>query len=444
MLDMKVGILGGGLTGLTMGNLLNCSFEVLEKESECGGLCRTLQDQGFTFDYGGCHILFSKDDDALRFLLNALRDNKSKNRRNNKVLYKDHYIKYPFENGLHDLPLEDNYECLYHFVQNLIARGKGEINSPENFKEWCTFTFGRGIADKYLIPYNQKIWKFDPGDMSAHWVEGRVPQPPAEDVIKSSLGIETEGYTHQLYYYYPIIGGIQAVISALEVPISSRVTTGFEVTTLARDGHGWQVSDGKITKSFDRLVSTIPIFDLVAALEGVPAMVQNAVQQLKYNRLITVLIGINTPNLSDLTALYIPDRQILPHRLGFPSSFSPRCAPHGKASILAEITCPSDGDEIWNTSDRAIADRVVGDIVKLGIVGNKSDICYTKVMRSQYAYVIYDLDYLRNIRIIREFFKSLDITLLGRFSEFEYLNMDACVRRAMTIAEELNRDDGCD
>lgn len=439
---MRIGILGGGLSGLTLGNLLRHDFEILEKDSECGGLCRTLQDQGFTFDYGGCHILFSKDAEALDFVLNALGGNKTRNRRNNKVLYKGHYVKYPFENGLHDLPVEDNFECLYEFVQNLIAREKGGINPPKNFKEWCISTFGRGIAEKYLIPYNQKIWKFDPEDMSAHWVADRVPQPPAEDVIKSSLGIETEGYTHQLYYYYPIVGGIQAVIRALEERIASKIITGFEVTTVARDGHRWQVSDGKNTKSFDRLISTIPIFDLVKALEHVPAVVQEAMRQLKYNRLITVLIGINTPRLNDFTALYIPDRRVVPHRLGFLANFSPNCAPDGKSSILAEITCSLADNEIWNASDQAVVDRVVGDISQLGIIGAAGDICYSKVKRTQYAYVIYDLDYPQNIRIIRNFFDGLGITLLGRFSEFEYLNMDACVRRAMTRAEELNRDAG--
>ena len=66
------------------------------------------------------------------------------------------------------------------------------------------------------------------------------------------------------------------------------------------------------------------------------------------------------------------------------------------------------------------------------------DVCYSKVVRSEYGYVVYDLDYLRNIKIVREFFEGLGITLGGRFSQFEYLNMDACVRAAMTVAEELN------
>lgn len=162
---MKTAILGGGLTGLTLGYFLNqrrIDFEILEKESECGGLMRTLQEDGFTFDYGGSHILFTKDKEVLDFTVNLLGDNKIKNRRNTKILYKGHYVKYPFENGLADLPKEDNFECLYYFIQNIIKKEKGELKRPNNLKEWFYYTFGKGISEKYLIPYNEKIWKYPP------------------------------------------------------------------------------------------------------------------------------------------------------------------------------------------------------------------------------------------------------------------------------------------
>jgi protoporphyrinogen oxidase len=437
---MKVGILGGGLSGLTLANLLQTEFEVLEKNEECGGLCRSLIEEGFTFDYGGCHILFSKDDEALRFILDHLGKNKNRNKRNNKILYGSHYIKYPFENGLSDLPKEDNFECLYHFWQALAEKERGAIDPPENFREWCYRTFGKGIAEKYLIPYNEKIWKYPLEAMEVNWVRDRVPQPPMEDIIKSSIGIPTEGYTHQIYFYYPKIGGIQSVIKALESDIRERIITGFEVVSISRDNGKWLVTDNKINKLFDRIVSTIPIFALVKALSRVPLEVEEAVKRLKYNRLIAVMLGLNVPKINDYTAVYIPDAGVLPHRLGFLSNFSQGNAPAGKCTILAEITCPENDGSLWKMPDSRVTDIVVNDLGRLGIINDRRRICYTGVRRSDYAYVIYDLDYQWNISIIRSYFKKLGITLLGRFSEFEYLNMDACVRRAIEKAAEINNE----
>ena len=260
---MKIGILGGGLTGLTIASQLKNEFEVLEKNSDCGGLCRSLQEKGFTFDYGGAHIIYSKDKDSVDFMLNVLEGNYNQGRRNNKVYYKGHFVKYPFENGLSDLPKQDNFECLYHYLKN-------DYPAPSNFREWIYFTFGKGIAEKYLLPYNEKVWNTDPAEMSLHWVEGRVPKPPLEDVVKSAIGISTEGYTHQLNFFYPREDGIQALIQGLEEKVENKIAKNFAVVEISKEKDGWCISDGDYQGKYDLVISTIPVFDLLKALEKCP------------------------------------------------------------------------------------------------------------------------------------------------------------------------------
>ena len=99
---MKTGVLGGGLAGAALAHFLQekgHDVDVLEKEVECGGLCRSFSKNGFSFDLGG-HIIFSKDKEILDLMVNILGDNVEKHYRNNKIWYKGRYVKYPFENGL--------------------------------------------------------------------------------------------------------------------------------------------------------------------------------------------------------------------------------------------------------------------------------------------------------------------------------------------------------
>lgn len=225
---MKVGILGGGLTGLSLGYFLKekgIDFEILEKDSECGGLCKSIQESGFTFDCYGGHVIFSRDEEILNFIFSLLSNNINKCKRNTKILYNGKYVKYPFENGLSELSKKERFECLYYFIDALIKREKGEFKEPINFKEWVYQTFGKGIAEKYLIPYNEKIWKTDPSLLSLDWVKikDRLPQPNMEDIIRSALGIETEGYLAQLFFYYPIYGGIQSLIRSIESKIENKI-----------------------------------------------------------------------------------------------------------------------------------------------------------------------------------------------------------------------------
>jgi protoporphyrinogen oxidase len=429
---MTTCILGGGLTGLCLANFLQDDLEILEKNSEVGGLCRSLQEDGFTFDYGGSHIIFSRDEDIMRFMLDLLGDNKFKVRRNTKIFLEGRYIKYPFENGLSDLSKEDNYECLYQYIHNQLNKSDFK---PGNFKDWIYATFGKGIAEMYMIPYNEKIWNIKSEYMGVDWVQQRIPKPPLEDVIKSSLGIQTEGYKHQLYFYYPQHGGIQSLVKELERKARGTITCGFHVKSIRKEEGRWVVRNGKDEKVFDRIVSTIHLKDLVEAMADVPEEVRSAVRGLRYNSLISVMLGLDVPRLNDISWVYMPEANIKANRISFPTNFSHYVAPSGKSSLLAEITC-NEGDDLWSRQDEEIIKQTIDDLYRLGMI-NRESVIYSQLRRSKYAYVVYDLRYEQNISLIRQYFHNIGIHLCGRFSQFQYLNMDACIRNAMKKAKEL-------
>src|SRR5580704_8311944 len=112
-----VGILGGGISGLFTARFLGGDVEVLEADGTTGGLARCFGGEGFRSDIGG-HILFSKDKEALAHELAVLGDNVRTGFRQNKVLYNGQHVKYPFENGIDQLPPEERAEILFDFIEN--------------------------------------------------------------------------------------------------------------------------------------------------------------------------------------------------------------------------------------------------------------------------------------------------------------------------------------
>ncbi len=429
---MTIAILGGGLSGLALARLLHeqgNEVVVLEAESRCGGLCRSKEDRGFTFDTGGSHIIFSRDEEVLGFMRRMIEGNEQRNIRNTKIFYKDRYVKYPFENGLSDLPIEDRFFCINEFVRTHVAVEKGELAPPENFREWIYYTFGKGIAECYMVPYNEKIWKFPTNRMSLHWVDGRIPRPPVEDVIKSAIGIPTEGYTHQSVFSYPLDGGIEALVAAIARPIRDKIHTGFRVTSVRKTGAGFAISNGTETITEDQCISTIPVQHLMAALGEVPERVKTACSALRYNSIACVNIGIRG-SVPEISWLYIPEIVLgMTNRISFPSSYSAHAAPAGCSSVLAEIT-HQPGDETAGMDDAALIDHVVTTLETMQIL-KRDQVIYSSVERQPYAYVVYDLDYLQNIAIVKDYCTDAGIPLVGRFSQFEYLNMDGCLRSVM-------------
>jgi len=427
---MKVGILGGGLAGLSVAAHLDHECEVLERDAQCGGHCFTVEEEGFTWDGGGPHIIFSRDQQMLDYMLALLSGNVRRARRNNKIFFKGRYVKYPFENGLGDLEPQDRFECLYHYLYN-------EHPKPTNFKEWLYHTFGDGLTNKYLLPYNEKIWNCPAEELGLDWVEGRVPRPPASDVIRAAVGVETEGYTHQLHYHYPARGGIVTLPRSLEARVR-KITNGFDVRHVARGGRNWVVSSSLEEREFDRLVATIPLQHLVTVVDGVPADVRAAVDALRYNSLIVVAVGLSTDRLPDYTAVYIPDPAILTHRISFPAVFSPYNVPSGRSLINAEITANA-GDGVWELSDQAVIRRVVADLQAMGLV-RPSDVCYTRAVRGTHGYVVQDAAYRRNRDLAKAWFEDAGIVLCGRVAEHEYINMDVCIERGLAVARRLNAE----
>ena len=152
--EVTTAILGGGLSGITLARILHGRGEdvfVLEAEQAIGGLCRSRNDAGFCFDTGGSHIIFSRDREVLDFMLSVLGENRDERVRNTRIFYKDRYVKYPFENGLSDLPKEDRYFCLSEFIKTLIAAEKGELPPIVTFADWITSTFGTSSGPYCVI-----------------------------------------------------------------------------------------------------------------------------------------------------------------------------------------------------------------------------------------------------------------------------------------------------
>jgi protoporphyrinogen oxidase len=300
-------------------------------------------------------------------------------------------------------------------------------------------TFGDGLTNRYLLPYNEKIWKTPLDEMSLEWVD-RVPRPPLLDLVKTAVGIPTEGYTHQLYFQYPKVGGFEALPRAVAARLGPKLSVGFRVASLRPCEGGWAVvSDRGEERRYRRIVSTLPIETLFAALGDVPGEVGRAAAELRYNSLRVALIGVAATDLPAYTALYVPDPRSLYHRVCYNQVFSADRVPPGHQSVSCEITV-SPGSDLASWSNERLLDRIVDDLDRDGIL-RRETVCYRRIHRERFAYVVYTHGYSARVRTIREYTESRGIHLAGRFAEYHYVNTDACVRRALDLSRQLRGGD---
>lgn len=431
---MKLTILGAGLSGISLAYFFQGSetveeINIIEKENEIGGLCRSIKKDGYIYDIGP-HILFSKDKEMLELMLDMLPA-KNTLKRSNQIIYKGKYIKYPFENDLSKLPEDDLNYCVTAFKNNPYRDYK-----PENMLQFFLKTFGEGITNTYLRPYNEKIWKYDPSFMDTQMVE-RIPQPTDEEIMRSAEGETIDGYVHQLYFHFPKEGGIEAVVRGFANCLGSKckiyVNQGVEQIERKKEGFIAHTKDHSF--SADKLISTIPIQELVRVYKGVPQDIQACTRALRYNSIIIAFVKTKEDLSGDNFAFMNPEKDIIFHRIS-KMDFLGSAYKSESATYMVEITYRK-GDYTDNLSDMELKKRIVAGIVKLNFAAVKDDICVINVTRHEYAYVLYDLHHKDNMTVIRDYFAEEGVYLNGRFGNFEYWNMDKVLRESKTMAEEL-------
>jgi protoporphyrinogen oxidase len=422
-------VLGGGIAGILAARTLDArgyDVHVFEAAERIGGLCRSDIIDGFVYDVAGGHILHSRDKGVLAEML-AVLEQPVECRRDTKIYYQGRYVKYPFENGLGDLPRADAYECLKGYVEAHIARRFGAAEPPD-FRNWITWRFGDGIARHFMVPYNEKIWCVDLSDVSSEWCAGRVPEAPLDDVIRGAIGLESEGYAHQLNFHYPRHGGFETLVHAFARGIEPRIRTSTPVRELVVHGGRFDVNG----ETFDRVVNTLPLRCLFEVLRPAPPReVRDAVGALRHLSLSTVFIALDQSEVPPYTWIYFPHPENGPmNRITYAHRYSPDNAPAGCTSVLAEVT--SIGGE--GPPDLAALEKSM--VAKLGELGmlQPDRVRFTRSHFNEYAYIVHDIGFSDRIARVLAWLEQQNIPSLGRFARYQYVNTDqvyAMVRDAL-------------
>jgi protoporphyrinogen oxidase/glycosyltransferase involved in cell wall biosynthesis len=475
-------ILGAGPTGLAAALHAGRDSLLVEQNETVGGWCRSIEDQGFTFDCAG-HIMFSKDPDVLALYERLLGDNIHWQDREAWVYSHGVYTRYPFQSALYGLPPPVLKECLIGAIEarfgslvkpatRLSPTGPsraaapapsgtaptsmscaatppspGPSSSPSeasrvpaNFEEFIYKVWGRGVARHFAIPYNRKLWAVPLADMETSWLGGRVPLPDLEEMIEGALSPVSRPIGPNARFGYPLRGGFQALMNGFLPLLEGKVRLGTRAVAVSPSRRTVTFDDGS-TVGFTTLISTLPLPALVDALGSeAPAYVREAARQLRHVSVRCVNLGVARENVTDKHWIYYPEDTVF-HRIFVQGNASPACNPPGGFGLTCEITyspskpLPAQGD--------ALIRRCFDDAVKVGLLRSDDRLLCANEVDMPIAYVVYDHARASCVQTIRTWLADAGILLAGRYSEWEYYNSDHAFvagRKAGETALRLNAD----
>ncbi len=437
-------ILGAGLAGLAAAGQLRragrTDLRVLERESRPGGLCRSEQVDGYTFDYTG-HFLHFRRPEVQSWVSGLIGENLQKVIRRAWIYSQGVYTPYPFQANTHGLPSDVVKECVLGFIDatveaKIAGRAGSTTDDPDqSFEDWILKTLGSGIAKHFMVPYNTKLWTIPPREMTTEWMGRFVPRPTLEEVIDGALiDRRDQPFGYNAYFFYPVAGGIQVLPNAL-APEAGPLELGREVVAIDLERRRIEVRDQEPVE-YETLISTMPLKSLVSILRPIPDEIRSHGLELRHNSVLSVNIGVEGRILSEHNWVYFPGPETVFYRLGFPSNSSPNVTPAGASSVTAEIAY-SDARPLGDRA--AVIRQVKADLERVGILRRGDRIGVEASFDIPCAYVLYDRARRQAVAEIHRFLNRHGIYSVGRYGGWEYSSMEDAIWSGKEVAERVTR-----
>ncbi|MFH0940850.1 MAG: FAD-dependent oxidoreductase [Candidatus Omnitrophota bacterium] len=416
MPETRVVILGAGLSGLSAAAYLRTEYEIFEKEEFIGGLCRSRHLRGFTFDIAG-HLLHFQEKKTKAFIMGLLGNTLRQQKRKSWIWSHGSFIPYPFQVNFMRLPRDVARECSAGLAQ---ARKKQKnVNDASDglcFKAWVLATFGEGIARHFMLPYNEKFWKFSLEQLNHEWAREWIP-------------IGTKGYNAE--FWYPRCGGIQTLADAL-AKRGRRVRTRCEAMHLDLRKKEVLFSNG-IRYRFNKVISTIPLPEMIRLITPLPESVRRALLDLRYTSLFNVNLGLSKKLKSGKHWIYFPQKDISFYRLGISTNFSESMAPPGCSSVYFEASYTKDAP----IDKKKALEAIYGDCLKIGFPIKEEDVKVVDCNDIKYGYCVYDRKRDAALAVIQDYLKKHDIFSIGRYGGWRYASMEDVIAEARDIVTKI-------
>lgn len=472
-------IVGAGPTGLSAAYHLGADALLIEQADRVGGWCRSIEDNGFTFDMAG-HIMFSNDPYVHQMYQMLLGDNVHWQDREAWIYSKQVFTRYPFQGALYGLPPDVIKECIVGAIEarfgplnakkpaadrganddytgperrgmfEPLLKSNGERKwrvytgaerrltahkgTPKSFEEFIYKVWGSGIAKHFAIPYNQKLWAVPLAEMETSWLGGRVPLPNLEEMIDGALSPAPKPMGPNARFGYPLRGGFQALMNGFLPHLKGELLLETKVVTVSPAEHRVTLSDGSVVP-YDFLINTMPLPALIRAMGShAPADVRKAAAGLRHVSVRCVNIGVGREKLTEKHWIYYPEEPVF-HRIFVQGNASPYCNPPGGFGLTCEITYSED--KPLPCDGHALIKRCIEDCHRVGFFKPEDPIWAANQVDMPVAYVVYDHERARNVTHIREWLSHHDIVLAGRYAEWEYYNSDHAFVAGKKAAEQV-------
>lgn len=419
-MESGIAILGGGMAGFGAANQLHelgIRATVYDQRPRPGGLTSSFDfGDGFVFDEG-VHISFTKSERVKRIFEASTNDQFETGRVYCNNYWQGHWIKHPAQVNLHGLPADLVVRCILDFVE------ANKVHDPviRNYEDWLLAAYGHTFATTFPMVYTRKYHTTDAVNLTTDWLGPRLYRPDLEEVLHGALAHEPLNVFYVDEFRYPSAGGFEGFMRSL-FP-KADVATGHAVTGIDMANREVRFANGR-KSAFRKLISSLPLPDLIAAIDGTPPDVREAASKLACSQVVVVNIGINRPVVTKPQWSYFYDEDIPFARVSYRANLAPRAVPAGCGAFQAEIYFsqkyrPFTGDPAdW-------IEPTIDAMIRCGLIESRAEVIHRSAIWLPYGNVIFDHDRRPALETVHGYLDDIGIECCGRFGTWGYIWTDA-------------------
>jgi protoporphyrinogen oxidase len=436
----SLAILGGGPGGLAAGYYArknNLPFTVYEAEDRAGGNCITLKRGEFFFD-SGAHRFHDKIPDITAEVKELMGENLEKLSVPSQIYFNRKLVDFPLSplNLLKNLGPIRFVKAGFEVIGNKLKRGGG----ADHFEDFALRTYGRTIANLFLLNYSEKLWGAPCNRLSPNISGKRMKGLNLKTFLKEAV-LGSKAKTEHLdgSFYYPQSPGFGAVTETLEaycgagnIKKNSRITRVFH-----DDSRILAVEvNGKKRINVDRVISTLPIDRFITMLEPRPGpRIIELAGSLRFRNIVLVALFLNRESINRAATVYFPGEEFPFTRIYEPRNRNPLMSPPGKTSAVVEIPCQL-GDRYWKMDDEKLINMIREKLEKTGLFQN-DQVIDSMVYRMKDAYPILELGVDQKIEQIFAYLKRFEnLRISGRNGRFLYTHVHDMLQFGKDIMAE--------
>ena len=412
-IETDILILGAGVTGLSLGSFLQGrDYLILEKEDSVGGYCKTTINDGFVWDYSG-HFFHFNDQEIKDYLLENIECKIFTVQKKSHVYYKEKLIDFPFQNNIHQLDLPEFIECL----RDVYLAEKGDSN-PSSFKEHIYSKLGKSICDKFIVPYNEKLYAIDLNLLDVESMGRFFPGVQSFEDLLVKISTNEKSSSYNDTFIYPEFGCFEFIKSILKRTEESRILLNHEVLEIDL-GNKEVRTEGKTFK-FNKLVNTLPLNSLLR-LSG------ESSEDLTSNKVAVFNLGFDSPTEIESNWIYFPGDEIF-YRVGFYNNIFDS----SRMSLYVEIGFPAN----HQIDEEELLEKVMKDLKGSGIIKDQQLIAKQFIaMSPAYAHITE-----KSKSTYSEWCNTWNkegIYSIGRYGEWTYCSIEDNIKQAKKLLHKI-------